>query len=353
MDPFDFAIVGQGLAGTTLAWQLRWKGFRVVVVDRGAAVTSSRVAAGLITPITGRRLAKSWRFDEFFAAACDFYPRVETAVGEQFFARRPVVRLFRDDRERAIFDDRAGRDFRGLIDPDPPAVNGDWFAASLGGFTMTAIGQLAVARYLDASREVFRTDSGYRTGQVWGRDDLVIEPDGVRLPGLGVTARRVVFCQGFDAARDPLFVGVPFAPAKGDILTLRVPGLAEDRVINRGVWLAPADGGLYRAGSTYDRDRLDDTPTPAAREEIAGRLREFLRLPFEVVGHAAAVRPIVDERKPVLGLHPASDRVGFFNGLGSKGSLLAPFYAAHLAGFLAGDHPLDPDVDLRRVLGGR
>jgi len=353
MDSFDFVIIGQGLAGTTLAWHLRWRGYRTVVLDREAAVTSSRVAAGLITPITGKRLAKSWRFDELYAAAGEFYPRVEAATGARFFSRRPIVRLFRDGREREIFARRADGEFRGLVGRAGPVVDPAWFDAPLGGFEMTAAGRVAVAHYLDASRDHFRRDSGYRPADVRIDSDLRVGRDGVVFPRLGIATGRVILCQGFEAARSPWFGSVPFAPAKGDILTLRVPGLTEDRVVNRGVWIAPDGGGLYRAGSTYDRDAPDDTPTPAARAEIVSRLGEFLRLPVEVVGHAAAVRPVVDERKPVLGLHPASDRVGVFNGLGSKGSLLAPFYAAHFAGFLAGEHPIDPEVDVRRVVGGR
>ncbi len=40
---FNFLIIGQGLAGTALAWHLRWRGFRVLVLDRGNAITSSRI----------------------------------------------------------------------------------------------------------------------------------------------------------------------------------------------------------------------------------------------------------------------------------------------------------------------
>jgi glycine/D-amino acid oxidase-like deaminating enzyme len=347
MDRFDFAILGQGLAGTTLAWHLRWRGFRVAVIDRGDIVTASRVAAGLVTPITGKRLAKSWRFERFFTAAVEFYRRVEVATGEELFTRRPVVRLFRDERERAIFAGRSTAEFRGLVSPEVPVVDPTWFANRLGGFEMTTAGQLAVPRYLDASREQFRIDGGFRTHEVYPAD-LEFEADAVTLPRLDLSARVVVFCQGFAAAKHPLFRFVPFAPAKGDILTIRAPGLAEHRVLNCGVWLAPVAGDVVRAGSTYDRDNLDCTPTPAGREEICSRLREFVRLPFEVIGHVAAVRPIVDDRKPVLGILPGQPRVGFFNGLGSKGTLLAPYYADHLAAFLAGERPLDPDVDLRQ-----
>src|ERR1700754_85545 len=69
---FDFVIVGQGLAGTALAWHLRWRRFRVLVLDRRDAVTSSRVAAGLLTPITGKRLALTWRFADLWPEAVAF-----------------------------------------------------------------------------------------------------------------------------------------------------------------------------------------------------------------------------------------------------------------------------------------
>ena len=60
----DAIIVGQGLAGTTLAWCLLEAGLSVLVTDREEEVTSSKIAAGLITPITGQRLALSWQVDK-------------------------------------------------------------------------------------------------------------------------------------------------------------------------------------------------------------------------------------------------------------------------------------------------
>src|SRR5580704_16086454 len=96
----DFIVVGQGLAGTTLAWQLHRRGFRVMVVDRESGNSASRVAAGLITPVTGKRLAKSWRLDEVFPAAVAFYHWVEAQTGHKYFKQRPSLRLFQDEAER-------------------------------------------------------------------------------------------------------------------------------------------------------------------------------------------------------------------------------------------------------------
>ena len=54
----EFTIVGGGLAGCTLAWALHKRGRAVKIVDRGDLVTSTKVAAGIVNPITGPYLTK-------------------------------------------------------------------------------------------------------------------------------------------------------------------------------------------------------------------------------------------------------------------------------------------------------
>ncbi|QEL16958.1 NAD(P)/FAD-dependent oxidoreductase [Limnoglobus roseus] len=346
MTDCDVLIVGQGLAGTTLAWQLLWRGVAFHIVDRDEPVTASKIAAGLITPITGKRVAASWRYDELFTAAVAFYRRVESQTGTPLFSPRSVVRLFQYDADRKQYEKKR-IDFGPHARPPAPPLDEAEFRQTLGGFEMPA-GQLRVPDYLHASRAAF--GDRFRVASV-DASELEIEPDGARVPSLGLRARAVVFCQGFWNAENPLFRSVPFTPAKGEILTLRVPDLREDRTVNRGVWLVREGGDLFRVGSTYDRENLDHRPTAAGREEICTRLREFLRLPFEVVDHRAAVRPIVDRRKLLAGVLPHQPRVGFFNGLSSKGSLWAPHFAGQLADVLSGRGTIDAEVDLARHWG--
>jgi len=333
--PFDYLIIGQGLAGTALAWHLRWRGFRVLVLDRGDAVTSSRIAAGLLTPITGKRLALTWRFAELWPVAVAFYRRVEIETGEAFFREQPMVRLFQNEEEREVFAKRADREFRGLVRRPEPLVNANWFANPLGGFEMTQAGQLVTERYLDASRTAFEQNGGFRIASI-EPSDIELSPDCVRLPRLGVAARTLIFCEGF--APNPWFPALRFNAVKGEILTLRIPGLTEDRIVNRGVWLMPLGGDVFRAGSTYDRDALDCVPTVRGRDEIVSRLQSFLRLPFEVIGHTAAVRPVTEDQRPLVGVHPECPQLAIFNGLGSKGALQAPYFAEQLANLLTSCH---------------
>jgi glycine oxidase len=334
--PFPTVIVGAGLAGTTLAWHLHFAGVPLLLIDREPDTTASRIAAGLLTPITGQRLAKSWRLDEFFPVAERFYRKVEAITGSSFFHLRPMLRLFRTPREIEIFWAKKHSEFTGLVEAKAE-VNPEEVCAPLGGFTMTTAAQLDVPGYLDASREFFLKRGEYE----------VRDWQGHTVPPL---SEQVIFCQGFQSIPNPWFAGVPFQAAQGEILTLRIPGYREPRILNHGIWLAPAADGLYRAGSTYSWDKLDSQPTPEGRAEIEAKLREFLMLPFEVVDHRAAVRPVILESRPRMGLHPQFPNLGFFNGLGSKGSLLAPFFAGQFAEFLQGKGELEPSVDVREFL---
>jgi glycine oxidase len=331
MTAVDAVVVGQGLAGTAVTWALRWRGLRVVVIDREAGGTASRIAAGLMTPVTGQRLAKAWRFDDLWPAAQAFYRRVEAELGERFFHPGPSLRLFANSAETAAYEERATTLFPDLVSRSDPPADPTAFLAPFGGFQMAPAARLDVTTYLDASRRHFTGDGGYLSATLDPLRDVEPTPDGVHLTRLGIRARWLVFCQGYDAASNAWFPRVQFLPVQGEVLTLRIPGLTESRVVHRGVWLAPQGDGVFRAGSTYDRDRLDGTPTARGRDEICSRLREFLRLPFDVIEHRAAVRPVVAGNKPVFGFHPEFSQLAYFNGLGSKGALQAPHFADLLA----------------------
>ncbi|HVK17578.1 MAG TPA: FAD-binding oxidoreductase [Fimbriiglobus sp.] len=330
MTSTDAIVVGQGFAGTAVAWALRWYGHRVTVIDRASDVTASRVAAGLITPITGQRLAKSWQFDELWPAATVFYRRVESELRSPVLHLGPSLRLFADAGEVAVFGRQANR-FPELVGPPDPPVVVEAFTAPLGGFQMAPAAWLDATAYLDASRRHFEREGCYLSAKVDPSHDIELAPDWVRLPRLDIRGRWLVFCQGYDAAGNPWLPGMQVHPVQGEILTLRIAGLSERRVVHRGVWLAPRGGDTFLAGSTYDRGRHDSVPTTRGRDEICARVREFLRLPFDVIDHRAAVRPVAPGNRPVFGVNPERPQLGYLNGLGSKGALQAPYFADLLA----------------------
>ena len=340
---WDAIIVGQGIAGTTLAWRLREAGQRVLLVDAGEAVTSSKIAAGLMTPITGQRLVLTANCDALMAEARAFYAGVERATGAKFFHERTAVRLLSSEAERVAWGPRSLRpEYQGYVmTPGPEPLVGPQLAdASGGGFAMRAA-QLDVAGYLAASRAVL---PGVELAVDWTRD-VVADADEVWVGAH--RGLRVISCEGYGAALNPYFAFLPFKAAKGDILTVRFEGRVPAQCFHRGIWIAPtAEADVFRVGASYDWARLDQVPDEAARADIERKLQAFWKVPYTVINHEAGVRPIIAESKPVMGVHPEYARFGYFNGLGSKGSLHAPWFAQVFARHLVAGAALPADVDL-------
>ena len=347
---YDEIILGQGLAGTALAWTLRWRGRRILVIDRDQPGTSSRIAAGLITPVTGQRLVKSWRWDDFWPAARSFYHRVESECGSRFLTPQKIVRLLASDNERQFLTQRRAEEAGVLLNAPAPPLDPDWFRSPGDPVEMNDAGRLDVAAYLDGSRNQFMAASQFLAADIDPARDVIPTASGIELPHLGVRARHLIFCQGFGGVSNPWFPDLRFNPAKGEILTLRIEGLEERRIVQQGVWLIPLEAGLFRVGSTYEWRDLDNIPTRGGRQEICSRLQEFLLASFEVIRHEAAVRPILLHQYPVVGSHPRHPQMACFNGLGSKGALQSPWLASHLAEHLIDGMPIDAQVSLDQYL---
>ena len=102
MKQIDFIIVGQGLAGSVLAYLLLKRGQKVVVIDNyteGGKKSSSQIAAGVINPITGMRFVKTWRIDAFLPAARSLYLEIEKVLGVKLWHERLIFRVLRNIEE--------------------------------------------------------------------------------------------------------------------------------------------------------------------------------------------------------------------------------------------------------------
>ena len=65
----DYLIIGQGICGTMLSWFLHKEGKTFLIIDDNNENASSKIAAGIINPVTGRRYAYTWMIDEVMTFA--------------------------------------------------------------------------------------------------------------------------------------------------------------------------------------------------------------------------------------------------------------------------------------------
>ncbi|MBY0436155.1 MAG: FAD-dependent oxidoreductase, partial [Cyclobacteriaceae bacterium] len=163
-----------------------------------------------------------------------------------------------------------------------------------------------------------------------------------------VRAKRIIFCTGTHAKDSKWFHWLPLNRLKGETLEVKLPQQPE-RIYNRGVYVVPSSTeDLYKVGATYERAPFSEGTTDAAREMLQQQLKELLQMPFEIVHQAWGMRPTTIDRRPILGPHPANKNIIIFNGLGTKGVSLAPYFASRLATWLEGHDTIPDEVNINR-----
>lgn len=64
--------------------------------------------------------------------------------------------------------------------------------------------------------------------------------------------------------------------------------------------------------------------------------------------HIAAIRPANIQRRPFVGMHPTYTNMGIFNGMGTKGCSLAPYFAEQMTGHILHKTPIENEATIDR-----
>ncbi|RLL55045.1 FAD-dependent oxidoreductase [Mariprofundus sp. EBB-1] len=340
-------IIGQGLAGSLLAWQLMQQGQQISIVCDEAAPCASRVAAGLFNPVTGQRLVLQEQAAHIIPSARRCYQTLETQFDEAFFHDIPMLRILNNDNERQSLykrcQDKAYTPYMGQhIDTV------DSIRAPHGVCEQQQTGYLDTNALLDRLRTFFIQQESYFADH-FDFADLEITSNGVIWKH--IHAKRIIFCQGFMDQTNPWFKWLPFQPAKGEILTLTSDSALPTQIINGGKWLLPLHNGQYKTGATYSHNLSTIEATPAAKTELLNGLQKLFLTPvnIDVIRQQAGVRPNTRDKHPFIGLHPEKPQIGIFNGFGSKGSMLIPHYAQAFTDHLTHGTPIPHEADIIRI----
>ncbi len=345
MEETEVLIVGQGLAGTWLSWWLHQAGISFKVNDQFNPNAASVRAAGLINPVTGRRLVTTWMIDELMPFAEDAYKGIGKFLNESFIDKTSVVDFFPGVQMLQAFQKRLEEDPAYLFQGEDREKYSEWFRYDFGWGSIQPCHLVKVEKLLTIWRGWLKKN-GFLTESYFDIANLVMKSDGVQFAD--VQARYIVFCDGKSSAQNPYFEKLPFALNKGEALLVEIKGLPGDQIFKRGMSLVPWKNDVFWLGSSYEWTFADDLPSEHFRKSAEGWLRNFLKLPFTILDHFAAIRPATLERRPFAGFHPMHPQIGILNGMGTKGCSLAPYFAKQLADQIANKGNIDPLADIRR-----
>ena len=328
MQKRDILIVGQGLAGSLLALELEKRGKNVMILDNNPIVSSSKVAAGLYNPITGRKMAKTWLADELFPNLSNYYQDLEKKINARFHFSKTIYRPFNNIEEQNDWSLRTVEP--GYVPYIKSTLNHpigmDQLLDPLGGFFVNNSGMVDVATLVSKCKKYFKTKGLYTQCRM-PSDALEMEEEKIKLGPF--EAHQIIFCEGPMAVKNPLWSDLKFRLVKGEILDVSCR-LTLDHVVSKGVFMLPYKNYL-RVGSTYDNQNQNEEPTEKGRRELLNRLSKLYIGNLKVLKHQAGLRPATFDRKPFVGFHHKHKNVAIFNGFGSKGVSLIPYFAMSLA----------------------
>jgi len=341
----DYLIIGQGISGTWLSYYLQKANKSFIVIDNAQPNSASRVAAGIINPVTGRRIVKTWMIDELLSFLIPAYEELGNELNIKAIEKKSLIDFHPTPQMKIAFDERVKENADLLFHPDDQWQYQNIFNYELGFGEVDPCYVVNLKEILPAWRKKLLSNN-----QLLEEDFEITE---LKQADAGINyknikAEKIFFCDGIHSSQNPFFKNLPFALNKGEAILIEATGIPSTHIFKKGMMLSSIQKDLFWLGSNYLWEFPDDQPTEQFRKQTELLLRSWLKVPFKIVDHKASVRPANIERRPFVGFHPTYKNVGILNGMGTKGCSLAPFFAKQLADHIISGNEILVEADIKR-----
>lgn len=341
----DYIIIGQGISGTLLSYNLLQAGKRVIVVDEQQPDTASYVASGVINPITGRRVVRTWMIEELLPFAWKIYEDIGTDLGIEIVSQADIISFHASEQMSNAWRERIQEGEEYLQNIHNQHIYEQYFEVRNGIGLTTPCLLVNLHDFLQIWRERL-SEKGYLLTECFDEEQCIISNGQVSYRH--IKAEKVIFCNGINGYSNPYFSKLPHALSKGEALIVSIPGLPRTNIYKQGINIVPFQNDTFWVGSSFEWDFEHKHPTQAFRDKTETALKDWLKLPITVLDHISAVRPASLDRRPFVGLHPVHPEVGILNGMGTKGCSLAPYFAHQFTQHLISGQSIHPAASLSR-----
>jgi glycine oxidase len=341
----DYLLVGQGLSGSNLAWQLHFNNLTFDIIDNGGLTSSSRVAGGVVNPMSFKRLILSWKAQELVTYAQSFYSKIEAELGQKVYHPFSLLRPFSSFEEQNNWAVRmAEPSFTKVLDffeeTLPESIHQEF-----GIGKVNLAGRLDVEVFLDTTAHYFKSDIFNEQF-----DYSLLQLNDTHISYKDNHYKGLIFCDGYQYIHNPYFSYLPQNCTKGEILIIK-SNQFPNQLISKGCFVMPfTKPNHFVVGATYKWDDLTTHQTDEAKSELLEKLEKIGDFDYEIMEHKVGIRPTVPDRRPLIGTHPTFKNVHLFNGMGSKAVMLAPHFSANFLSYLNNEAQLEKEVDIKRYI---
>jgi glycine/D-amino acid oxidase-like deaminating enzyme len=334
----EFVIIGQGICGTFLSNYLHKAGKKILVYDNAKTYTASKVASGVINPVTGRRIVKTWMIDDVMPFAVNAYQNVEKELNISLIQKSNILDFHPTPQMQLAFEERLPQEPQYLKKAEQPEQWQQYFNYPFG------IGETNPCWLIDINTLLIEWRKKLLKENVLIESKFEVEQP--QTPNSKL--QTILFCDGVAGFESPFFNMLPYSRMKGEALIVHIPNLPRTNMFKHGLNLVPWKNDLWWVGSSYDWKFENTEPTESFRKKTESQLASFLKIPFTIIDHLASERPANMERRPFVGLHPIHKNIGILNGMGTKGCSLAPYFAHELVEHLVHGKAINPLADVQR-----
>jgi glycine/D-amino acid oxidase-like deaminating enzyme len=347
-------IIGAGLAGATLAWQLEAHfGQNVVLIDNCYERNSSLVAAGIFNPITGKRMTKTNMADVLFPYLHTFYTEAEVHLQTKFFYPCSIYKPFDNLAEQNDWLGKSAepslKQYIEIYQSDSEL--NDILKQPYNGIKIKQGGWLDCHAYLKSIKDHFSQKNKYLETKVkWHSGKIIFNKHAYRYHETLINDKKskIIFCEGWQAIHNPLWLWLPWRLTKGQVFKMEA-NTQHESILNKGVFVCPTRvSSQYIVGASYIWDRIDNDVEPAITKELVQKLEDYFKPSYRIIEEKSEVRPTVEKREPFIGAHPEFSNFYIFNGFGSKTVSQAPYFSEMFSNYLLKNARLDSFVDIVR-----
>lgn len=341
----DYIIVGLGLAGLAFAEELVAAN-KTFVVFEDDSQTSSLVAGGVYNPVILKRFTPVWNAKEQLEVALPFYQKLEKKFDTTFDEKFLIKKVFKSIEDQNNWFEATDKPLlSAYLDPKIDNQKRKGIIADFGFGNVNEAGRIDTKKLVEVYRAYLKTENKI---QFKNFEHQQIKFKEHHLEYKEFITDRIVFCEGFGMMKNLFFNYLPLNEVKGELIIIHAPDLDINFLIKSTLFVLPLGNHLYKVGATFNWSDKTSNPSEEGKTELVEKLEKVLTVPYKIVAQTAGIRPTVRDRRPLVGMHPAYNRLAILNGLGTRGVMIAPTVAKQLFNNLEKDDKLDVEIDVKR-----
>ena len=309
---------------------------------------ASAIAAGIFNPVVLKRFSIVWNATHQINRLREVFGEFEQLLNKKYIYNFPVFRIFNDEQEKKTWLKKATThpDLIEYLSTNTEQLN-DFSSINspIGSGEVLHTGRVDLTNLL-ADFKDYLVENDLFLDETFDFSELKLNDN--QSSYKNIEATKLIFAEGYNILNNPYFKNLPVIGVKGEVLKIKTDAILPEAVVKGKEFLMPLENNQYFVGATYDRDHVNYENTEEAKKYLVEGVQNFFKDHFEVVEQHASIRPTVVDRRPIIGAHPTYQQLICLNGMGTRGTMLAPVMVDDLYEFLENNQPIDKEADIAR-----